>query len=305
MKFGIGMENYGPAITFDAIRRVALAAEELGYDSIWTTDHILVPRAARDPYGRIFECMVTLAMVASITQRVRLGTSVIVLPMRNPVLFAKQVATIDAACGGRMIAGLGVGWSEPEFSSLNANFKNRGKRLDEDIQLLRTLWSNENVNFEGRYTRIADGVFAPPPAQVVGSEGEHGVPIWIGGNDGSAWRRAARLGDGWHPVGASPEDYAAGASYIREQGPARPFSFSGRLAIDMNPAIPSTFDHRGRPRRQLTGTDDDIRHMLREYAAAGLEYLVLFFPMRDLKVTLAQMERFLRDFAPEFEGTRP
>lgn len=302
MKFGVGLENYGTSITFDAIRRVALAAEQIGYESVWTTDHVIVPRENAEPYGRIFECIATLAMVAAITKRVRLGTSIIVLPMRNPVLFAKQAASIDAASGGRMIIGVGVGWNEPEYKNLNANFKNRGKRLDEGITLLRTLWSSERANFQGKYTHITESIFAPLPAQTVGPSGEPGIPVWIGGSSESSWKRVVRLGDGWHPVGAPPEAFAAGVKYIREHKPLRPLVFSVRLSIDMNPTVPPTYEHRGRLLRRLTGSDKDIRAALREYASAGSEHTVLFFPMDDIAVTLKHMERFMRDIAPEFEG---
>ncbi len=301
MKFGVGLENYGRNITIDSIHRVARAAEELGYESVWTTDHVIVPKENAEPYGRIFECIVTLAMVAAITKRVRLGTSIIVLPMRNPVLFAKQAASIDAASGGRMIVGLGVGWNEAEFRNMDANFKNRGKRLDEAIPLLRMLWSSEHANFQGKYTHITDSIFAPLPAQTVGSSGEPGIPIWIGGSSESSWKRAATLGDGWHPVGTPPERFAAGVKYINELKSMRPVTISVRLSIDMNPTVPPTYEHRGRLLRRLTGSDDDIRATLREYAVAGSEHTALFFPMDDIAVTLKQMERFMRDIAPEFK----
>src|SRR3972149_7643713 len=163
MQFGIGLPNYGRGTTWDAVRRVALAAEELGCDSVWTTDHLIVPREDIEPYGTILESLVTLAMVAAITRRVKLGASVLVLPQRNPVLAAKQIATIDAASGGRMIVGLGVGWNEREYKNLSANFHNRGRRLDEDISLLRTLWASESANFQGKYTQVTDSIFSPLP----------------------------------------------------------------------------------------------------------------------------------------------
>ncbi len=294
MKFGIGLENYGHIVTFDSMRRVAVAAEELGYDSIWTTDHIIVPQADSEPYGRIFECIVTLAMFASITRRVRLGTSVVVLPMRNPLLFAKQIATIDAASNGRMIVGVGVGWNQIEYQNLSANFKNRGKRLDEDIQLLRTLWSNERVNFQGKYTNIVDSVFAPLPVQT------NGIPIWIGGASESSCQRVAALGDAWHPIGLPPDRFAAGVKFIHESKPARPLVFSIRLSINLNPSLPPTYEHRGRILQRLTGNNDDIRASLRDYANAGADYIVLFFPMDDVSQTIKQMERFKQDIAPEF-----
>jgi probable F420-dependent oxidoreductase len=293
MRFGVGLPNFGQHTSFEAIRRVALAAEEMGYESVWTTDHVIVPKENIDPYGHILESVVTLAMVASITQRVRLGTSIIVLPMRNPVLFAKQAATIDAASSGRMIVGVGVGWNELEYKNLGANFKNRGKRLDEDITLLRSLWSSEHADFHGRYTHVTDSIFAPLPTRKE-------IPIWIGGNGEPSWKRAAALGDAWHATGAAPEGVAAAVNYFREHKPARQFLISARLTIDMNPAVPPTYEYRGAPRRRLTGSDDDIRATLREYVRAGLQHAALWFPMDDLRIGLKQMERFMRDFAPEF-----
>jgi probable F420-dependent oxidoreductase len=262
---------------------------------VWTTDHVIVPKENIEPYGHIYESVVMLAMLASVTQRVRLGTSIIVLPMRNPVLFAKQAASIDAASGGRMIVGVGVGWNEPEYKNLSANFKNRGRRLDEDIDLLRTLWSSEKANFKGRYTQITDSVFAPLPLRKE-------IPIWIGGNGEPSWQRAVRLGDAWHATGASPETVAEAVKYFHAHTPARPFTISARLNVDMNPSVPSTYDYRGAPRRRLTGSDDDIHALLREYSKAGLEHAALWFPTNDVVVTLKQMERFMRDIAPQFAG---
>lgn len=293
MQFGVGLENYGHKNTFGVLRRIALAAEELGYDSVWTTDHIIVPRNTPEPYGHILESIVTLAMVSSITRRVRLGTSVIVLPMRHPILFAKQVATIDVATGGRMIVGLGVGRHEGEFGNLGANFRNRGRRLDEDIQLLRTLWSSETVSFHGRYTQIADSLFAPSPARKE-------IPIWIGGSGEPAWRRAALLGDGWHPNGAPLDIFVEGVKYIRGCNPPRPFVYAPRFSINMDPHVPALFEQRGVRRYRLSGTDDDIRKALQDYACAGAAYTVLFFPTDDVSITLEQMERFKSDIAPEF-----
>ncbi len=293
MKFGIGLPNFGKNKTWEDVRRVALAAEELGYDSVWTTDHVIVPQRDSEPYGNIFEALTTLALVAAMTRRVKLGTSVLVLPQRNPVLAAKQIATIDAASGGRMILGVGVGWNEIEYGNLDANFKNRGKRLDEAITLLRTLWANEDATFHGKYTQLDHAVFAPLPAQ------RDRLPVWIGGNEAPSWERAAKLGDGWHSTGALPAQIAAGVQRINELNTAdRKITISARLNIDLNPATPPMYEYHGKPRRRVAGTDDEVRATLREYAQAGLEYAVLVFPMKDPATMLAQMERFAREVSP-------
>ncbi len=292
MEFGIGLPNYGRGKTWDDIRRVALAAEALGYASVWTTDHVVVPRENLDPYGHIFESLVTLALVASITTRVKLGASILVLPQRNPVLAAKQIATIDAASNGRVILGVAVGWNEIEYRNLGANFKDRGKRLDEAIVLLRTLRSNEDATFHGKYTTLDHAVFSPLPAR-------HSIPIWIGGNDAPACARAAKLGDGWHSTGASPAQVAQGVQRINELKPTRPLTISVRLTTDLRPEASATYTYRGNPRVKLVGTPAAVRARLREYAQAGVTFLALFFPMEDVSVGLAQMEQFARDIMPE------
>ncbi len=294
MQFGIGLPNYGKGKTWDDIHRVALTAEELGYDSVWATDHVIVPRTDVEPYGNIFESLITLAMVAALTRRVKLGTSILVLPQRNPVLAAKQIATLDAASGGRMIVGLGVGWNEIEFKNLGMNFHNRGKRLDENIALLRALWSSENPTFDGKYTKIDDAVFSPLPTR-------REIPIWVGGNTEPAIQRAAKLGDGWHATGAAPDAFADAVRKIRALAPSRQPTFSARLNVNLDPKVSPHYAYRGAPRRRLAGTDDQVRATLREYAQAGAEYIALWFPSSDVSTGLAQMERFARDIAPEFK----
>ena len=295
MKFGIILPNYDRAASWDAIRRAAILADELGYNSIWTTDHLLVPKENVNPYGTMYEALVTLALVAPLAPRVQLGTSILILPMRNPVLAAKQAVTIDVATNGRMILGVGVGWNEKEYVNLGANFKNRGKRLDEDIQLVRALWSNNEVSFQGKYTQIADGYSSPLAVRKT-------IPIWIGGNAEPSWRRAAKLGDGWHSTGASPEQMAQGAQRIQEFGPARAITISARLSIDFDPNVSPTFQYRGNTRYRLAGTPDAIRARVREYAQAGVEHLVLSFPWeKGVEGALTQMEQFAHELMPEFK----
>lgn len=293
MKFGITLPHYGLNATWDSIQRAAVQADRLGYASIWVTDHILIPKANVEPYGNIFEPVVTLALIAHLAPRATLGFSILVMPMRNPVLTAKQVASIDAATNGRVILGVGVGWNAREYANLGYNFHDRGKRLDEDIQLVRTVWSANEVTFDGKYTRIADGYSAPLPVRKT-------IPIWVGGSGEPSWRRAAKYGDGWQSTGASPEEMAEGAQRIREMGAARPMTLSVRLSIDFNPNVSPEFTYLGNKRHRLTGTPDYIRARLHEYAGVGLDHVVLTFPFDDLDAGLSQMEQFARDLMPEF-----
>src|SRR5712691_7110516 len=166
MKFGVCVPNYGESSSAEALRTVALEAESAGCDSLWTTDHILMPRNSGTPYERIFDSITTLAYLAAITDRVRLGISSLITAMRNPVVVAKQLATIDNLSGGRLMLAIGVGWNEKEFAHLGSNFHNRGKRVDASIRLIRALWRGE-TSFKSRILGIelSDAVFEPRPVQ--------------------------------------------------------------------------------------------------------------------------------------------
>src|SRR6267143_516780 len=166
MKFGVCVPNYGESSSPEALRTVALEAERADCDSLWTTDHVLMPRNSGTPYERIFDSITTLAYLAPITNRVRLGISSLIIAMRNPVVVAKQLATIDNLSGGRLVVAIGVGWNEKEFVHLGSNFHNRGKRVDASIRLMRALWRGE-ASFKSRALGIelSDAVFDPRPIQ--------------------------------------------------------------------------------------------------------------------------------------------
>ncbi|MCY4540227.1 MAG: TIGR03619 family F420-dependent LLM class oxidoreductase, partial [Chloroflexi bacterium] len=194
MKFGLLLPNFGASASGDSIAASARLAEALGFDSIWTTDHVLMPADMPEPYGNLIESLVALTIAATATERVGLGTSIIVMPQREPVLLAKQLAGIDVVSGGRLILGAGVGWLEQEFNYLGADYENRGARFDEWLALTRALWSGDGA-FTGESKRIVDALFAPQPPR------GRRTPVWIGGNSSHAISRAATLADGWHPVG--------------------------------------------------------------------------------------------------------
>ena len=137
MKFGVCIPNYGESLGVETMRSVALEAESLKYDSVWTTDHILMQQNSNTPYERIFDSITTLAYLASVTSNVKLGISSLIVAMRNPVVVAKQLATIDQLSGGRLMLAIGAGWNEPEFSFLGSDFRTRGRRVDESIRLIR------------------------------------------------------------------------------------------------------------------------------------------------------------------------
>jgi probable F420-dependent oxidoreductase len=186
--FGVILPNYGPDSNPDGIRRVAEAAEELGFDSVWATEHIIVGPEAVDPYGRVYAPLITLGWIAGWTQRIGLGTSIVLVPLHDPIHLAKEVATLQELSGGRVRLGVGVGWHKDEYDFMGVEFEGRGRRADEAIRMMRTLWRGE----------LPGAAFEPRPS----TEPE----IWVGGGSKRAIRRALELGDVWHPSRGSDPD---------------------------------------------------------------------------------------------------
>jgi probable F420-dependent oxidoreductase len=195
-----------------AVARLARAIEQIGYDHIDVFDHVVMgyPIAGRPagPYAPtipILEALMTLAHLAAVTARVTLGTEVLVLPQRHPLLVAKQVSTLDTLSGGRVRLGVGVGWQASEYEALGEDFGTRGARMDEAIRLLRACWSDAQVDFESPHYRVTAIAMEPKPPQ--GRQ----LPIWIGGMSEPAWRRVGQLGDGWLAGRVTDADSARGA----------------------------------------------------------------------------------------------
>ena len=184
------LPNFGAGSSPDGIRRVAEAAEELGFDSVWTTEHIIVGPEGVNPYGRVYDPLVTLGWIAGWTERIRLGTSIVLVPLHHPIHLAKEVSTLHELSGGRFTLGVGLGWHRDEFDFMGVPFAGRGRRADEAIRVMRALWSGER-DFDGTYWSFRDATAEPHP--------EPQPEIWVGGSSGRAIRRARELGDVWHP----------------------------------------------------------------------------------------------------------
>jgi len=192
VKYGIAVRNMGPQSTRATIRACAAAAESLGYDAVFVSDHLCIPPDQTEGSGgRYLDVLTTLAYLAGITDRIRLGISVLVIPYRPAVLTAKQVATIQELSGGRMILGAGVGWMKPEFDALGVDKSRRGRITDETLRILRHLFTHEASAYNGETVRFPAFVFAPRPVA---------PEIWIGGNSEKAIARVIEFGNGWHPM---------------------------------------------------------------------------------------------------------
>lgn len=273
MKFGFLLPNYGPTASGEIITGSARLAEDLGYDSVWTTDHVLVPSDQPVPYGNLIESLMALTIAATATRRVQLGTSIIVTPLREPILLAKQLAALDVISGGRLIFGAGAGWLEPEFRFLSADFSKRGKIMEEYLRVLRALWRGEN-QFQGEFTSFADALFSPLPLQ-----GDR-VPLWLGGNSRIALQRVARIADAWHPVGLSPNELAEGAATLRSLAQGRSIMVTLRVNVEL-PGVggmDSQISAATLARSYiLRGNPEALCSQLAELQQAGLEYLVMWF----------------------------
>jgi probable F420-dependent oxidoreductase len=226
MRVGIHLPHIGRKAGPEAIRRAAVQAEELGFADVWVSEHIIVPKGAPYPPSALFyDPVLTLTWAAAHTRRVGLGTSVLVLPMRHPLPLAKELATLQNLSGGRLILGAGVGWMAAEFAALGAPFRERGRRMDEGIALMRAVWSDDPVSFPTRYipSAVEDMRMLPKP--------EKPIPIWIGGSSEPALERAVRY-DGWHGSRLAPEEAAPIVGRLRERRPEPEFAISLRCGWD-------------------------------------------------------------------------
>ncbi|MHA1935856.1 MAG: LLM class flavin-dependent oxidoreductase [Candidatus Thorarchaeota archaeon] len=200
MQFGFVLENYGDYLDREYLIETSRWAEESGFSSIWATDHVLPPRINNFPrFNTITEAITTISFLAGVTDRIMVGISTLVLPLRNPILVAKQLSSLDYLTQGRVMISFGAGLSEGEFEFMNMSFSNRGKRFDESLELVKSLWSGEDT-FKGRHYSFEDASFSPNDPDY------HTIPIWIAGNSERACRRAIKYADGWHPVNIEAVD---------------------------------------------------------------------------------------------------
>jgi probable F420-dependent oxidoreductase len=283
MRFGFVLPMLRHRIEPTELPGLALVAEEKGFDSVWTADHIVVPAANSETYGDVIEQLVTLAYIAAKTEKVKVGTSILVVPQRNPLLVAKQAAALDILSGGRLILGVGAGWVEGEFGILGADFKHRGRILDEAIPLMRAMWTEPLVNFSGKFFNVKDGVSFPKPKLP--------IPIWVGGNSDAAIRRAARIGDGWHSINIPPSQVEEGRKVLERTG--RKVTISTRSMVSI-----TTEGTKQQP--GLSGTGPEVVKKIEEYERAGVEYFLLQSGADDAGAVTRDIAAFARDILGTF-----
>jgi probable F420-dependent oxidoreductase len=284
--------------TPDVIRATAAQAEQLGYDSVWVSDHVVVPNPNVRNFGEaVFDPFVTLAVVAGATSRVRLGTTVLIIPYRNPVVTAKMVSSLDALSGGRVILGVGVGWVLAESAMLGVPFAERGAMTDEYLRAMRELWTGSAPSFIGKYTQFTDLKFAPKPVQ------QPHPPIWVGGHSQGALRRTVEFGETWHPINRAPEELRAGRAELARLSKAAGRGAAPTITLrnDIRVLRPGqgvpTSTHAG---RVLAGEAPVLIDHVHELAECGVEHLVLEFLSEDAQSLSQQLSAFAEQVRPAF-----
>ncbi|HET9476555.1 MAG TPA: LLM class F420-dependent oxidoreductase [Dehalococcoidia bacterium] len=264
MKLGIHIPNIGPVAGPEGITKVAQKAEELGYETIWTTERVLFPVNPLTGYGGMegvplpeafkqqLDPLDTLVYAAAVTKRVKLGTSVLVFPYYNPVMLARRITTLDVLSGGRAVVGLGLGWSPEEFEAAGVPMKGRGARADEAIQLMKTIWSQDPAEFSGKYYKLAKSIVQPKPVQ------KPHPPIYMAAYTPGAMKRVATMADAWLPVGVPLEGmqqmWEGIKSMAREAG-RNPDAL--KLVVRANVAVLP--EAQGEGRYMFAGSKDEVK----------------------------------------------
>jgi probable F420-dependent oxidoreductase len=304
MKVGCHLPMFGPIGTRHNVLTFARRMEALGYDSLWASDHVVIPHriASRYPYSPtgqfplgpevpFLEPLTTLAVVAGVTQRVALGTSILVLPHRNPVLAAKMAATLDHLSEGRLVLGVGVGWMREEIELLGGSYDRRGAWSDEALAVMRACWRQARTAHRGEFFSFDDiGVFPKP------TRGD--IPVLIGGHTPRALRRVVERGDGWHAAFITPEALKTDIAWLREEcaRQKRPFE---QLTISVRAGLSLRDAPLGADRRPLQGSREQVIADLRAYRDLGVESVLLEARYRDLDDIISIYETFARDVRPQ------
>jgi len=316
MEYGFNLPTRGPLATPEIIADMARLGESLGFTWLAFPDHVVIPRdiESRYPYsgtgaypgqssGDCMEQITTLAWVAAVTERARLLTSVMVVPHRNPVFTAKALATADVLSGGRVTVGVGAGWMAEEFEAIGTEpFAERGAVTDEYLEVFKTLWTEDDPRFEGRYARFADISFLPKPVQ------RPHPPIWVGGESGPALRRTVRHGDAWYPIGANPrhpydtpDRLRAGISRLHAESEK-----AGRDPASIGLTYWGNWYDEGRgevqtdagERHLLTGGSEQVASDIAALRELGVTTLLFNFQRASAQASADSMRRFVADVLP-------
>ncbi|MDP6454121.1 MAG: LLM class F420-dependent oxidoreductase [SAR202 cluster bacterium] len=294
----------------DGLRRFAGAVEDLGFGSVWVADHIVLPSEETDQYpytedGRFtaqaddpqLDVFVTLSYIASATTRIKVGTTVVIVPYRNPIVQAKMFTTLDTLTNGRVICGVGVGWWKEEFDALGASHADRGPVTDEYLQIFRILWNEESPEFHGQFYDFEGIKFAPKPVQ------SPSIPIWVGGHTRRAARRVVKYGDAWHPTRQTPEHVVAMVEYMKGYATEQGRDYD-EIGISLKRSLHFTDIGFGesagiRSKAAVIGSTQDVIDDVKACADLGFDQLNFDFRSKDVDECIRTMERFAEKVVPQ------
>ncbi len=310
MRYGFYLPTRGPTATRDGVLSLAREGERLGLHSAMIADHVVFPVESNSAYpytvdrkhpsgGDALEAFSILGVVAGATEKLRLVTSVLVLPYRNPVLTAKMVASLDVLSGGRVTLGVGVGWLKEEFEALDSpDFDKRGAVTDEWITIFKQLWTQSPASFKGEYYSYSDIRCEPFPVQ------KPHPPIWVGGHSRPALRRTAKYGDGWHPVGAiaasplPPQEMRMHMDTLKRMTEAEGRDFSAITVSYKAPLYDTGIPDRDGTRRSFSGSPDEVAGDIRSFAAIGVQELIFDFRGQSIAETIERLQQFAAEVMP-------
>lgn len=305
MKFGVHLPDAGRDPSREAMIQVATEAEDLGYASVWSSDHIAWPDPAtlnsKYPYAddnsgfpqagsAWLDCIGTLQFVAAITERVLLGTTVLILGYRGAVQQAKGWATLDHLSNGRAIMGVGVGWMKEEFEAVNRPWDQRGLRADETLEVFKTLFAEGLSTYDGRWTKFKDIGFSPTPVN-------NHIPVWVGGHSAAAFKRTAAYGDAFHSAFAHPDLLAEQWSAVKTECDLLDRDIQ---ELELTSLFRLNFDGGDLNQGEIGGTSEEIIDQIGQYSDVGLEHAAFFVLGKGNEGRLEAIQRFADEVAPHF-----
>ncbi|MEM7009442.1 MAG: LLM class F420-dependent oxidoreductase [Thermodesulfobacteriota bacterium] len=303
MKFGITLPIRLSLEARDNIE-IAKAAEDLGIDSIWVSDHVVMPERHLGSFSEMFyDPFVLLSYIAAETSKITLGTSVIILPYRNPVVVAKMIATLDVLSTGRVIFGIGPGWMKEEYAALSVPYEKRGSRTNEYLEAIKELWTSDDPSYDGEFCSFSNIKFYPKPHT------KPHPPIFIAGSSEYAIKRAAEYGDGWQPTWVSPDDVKDGISKLEQLSYQKgkdlsnfTFSVRNRLEILDRGFIQNDDPEGNDPPYLIKGSVDEIIAIIKQYEEIGVSHMVLDPACESLDEIFKSIEIVTKEIVPEING---
>jgi probable F420-dependent oxidoreductase len=292
MRFGICLPNYGDTLDIEGLKRISLLAEELGYDSIWLTDHVLMPKNSGTPYEKILEPISTMAYLASLTKKIKLGISSLVIALRNPIIVAKEIATIDLLSNGRVMLAIAAGWNEREFQFLNADFHRRGKIVNESIELMKSLWTGKS-SYKGKYIKqfYEEAVFEPR----INRE----IELWIAGNSEFAMKRALKYGNAWHPNVYPLDVFQKLVEKYKSLAQNNWKPIRARIGFNITVSENYYLSPQGERRILLTKDMNTNKEIIEKLESMGVDYLLLATNPNG-KISMDKQEEAIKIFASKF-----